>query len=190
MQKRSGSAGQPTRPGYELSRQLAPPCTVAAHLAGDLQLRCDTYDGLWTSFLAEALLVCPRTVATTIASQHQDNGEGYKNPRGELEITDTCQTIQGKCRHSDGAATAAPTSDVRLKRDIAQVEEVENGIALYRYRYLWSDTTYVGTMAQEVAAARRSCPETVLRGSDGYLRVDYTRLGPRLQTWDEWSAAH
>ena len=44
-----------------------------------------------------------------------------------------------------------PASDTRLKRDIAQVGEVDNGINLYRYRYLWSDTTYVGVMAQEVA---------------------------------------
>ena len=76
-------------------------------------------------------------------------------------------------------------SDIRLKRDIAQVGE-HNGINLYRFRYLWSNTTYVGVMAQEVAAVK---PEAVLRGADGYLRVDYGRLGLRLQTWDEWTAA-
>jgi len=72
-------------------------------------------------------------------------------------------------------------SDIRLKRDIAQVGELDSGINLYRYRYLWSDTTYVGAMAQEVAAVK---PDAVLRGADGYLRVDYGRLGLRLQTWD------
>jgi hypothetical protein len=80
-----------------------------------------------------------------------------------------------------------PISDIRLKRDIAQVGEVDNGIGLYRYRYLWSDTTYVGVMAQEVMAVK---PEAVLCDADGYLRVDYARLGLRLQTWDEWTAAH
>ena len=58
------------------------------------------------------------------------------------------------------------------------------GLNLYRYRYLWSDTSYVGVMAQEVAFDR----EAVMRGADGYLRVDYPRLGLRLQTWDEWVA--
>jgi hypothetical protein len=77
-------------------------------------------------------------------------------------------------------------SDIRLKRDITQVGELDSGINLYRYRYLWSDTTYVGVMAQEVAAVK---PEAVLRGVDGYLRVDYGRLGLRLQTWDQWTAA-
>jgi hypothetical protein len=52
-------------------------------------------------------------------------------------------------------------SDIRLKRDIAQVGE-HNGINLYRFRYLWSDTTYVGVMAQEVAALK---PDAVSRGA-------------------------
>ena len=77
-------------------------------------------------------------------------------------------------------------SDIRLKRDIAQVGELDSGINLYRYRYLWSDTIYVGVMAQEVAEV---VPEAVLRGADGYLRVDYARLGLRLQTWHQWAAA-
>jgi hypothetical protein len=79
-----------------------------------------------------------------------------------------------------------PSSDIRLKRDIAQVGELDSGVGLYRYRYLWSDTIYVGVMAQEVAAVK---PDSVLRGADGYLRVDYRRLGLRLQTWDQWTAA-
>jgi hypothetical protein len=90
---------------------------------------------------------------------------------------------------AEGRATmvsSLPASDIRLKRDIAQVGEVDNGINLYRYRYLWSDTIYVGVMAQEVAEVM---PEAVQRGADGYMRVDYARLGLRLQTWDQWAAA-
>jgi Chaperone of endosialidase len=86
-----------------------------------------------------------------------------------------------------GGCGCGQRSDIRLKRDIAQVGKLDSGINLYRYRYLWSDTTYVGVMAQEVAEV---VPEAVLRGADGYLRVDYARLGMRLQTWDQWAAAH
>src|SRR4029077_157238 len=86
-----------------------------------------------------------------------------------------------------GGCGCGQRSDIRLKRDIAQGGELDSGINLYRYRYLWSDTIYVGVMAQEVAAVK---PEAVLRGADGYLRVDYARLGLRLQTWDQWTAAH
>jgi hypothetical protein len=83
------------------------------------------------------------------------------------------------------SASASP-SDIRLKRDITRVERLPNGLDLYRYRYLWSDIPYVGVMAQDVASLD---PAAVVRGADGYLRVNYARLGLRLQTWDEWVAA-
>jgi len=83
--------------------------------------------------------------------------------------------------------TSGAPSDIRLKRDIAPVAQLANGLGLYRYRYLWSDTLYVGVMAQEVMAV---VPDAVVHGADGYLRVDYGRLGTRLQTWDEWVTAH
>lgn len=78
-------------------------------------------------------------------------------------------------------------SDARLKHDIHLIGYADNGLALYRYRYLWSDTEYVGVMAQEVAILN---PMAVVQGSDGFLRVDYGRLGLRLMTWDEWSRTH
>jgi hypothetical protein len=76
-------------------------------------------------------------------------------------------------------------SDVRLKRDVELLERLPNGVGLYRYRYTWSDQVYVGVMAQDVAEI---VPEAVVRGADGFLRVDYARLGMRLLTWDEWTA--
>jgi hypothetical protein len=84
------------------------------------------------------------------------------------------------------AAQSAAQSDIRLKRDIMRVGCLPNGLDLYRYHYLWSETAYVGVMAQEAASVD---PEAVVRGADGYLRVNYARLGLRLQTWDEWVAA-
>jgi hypothetical protein len=76
-------------------------------------------------------------------------------------------------------------SDIRLKRDIAALGKHKNGINLYRFRYLWSDTVHVGVMAQEVAVRR---PDAVQQGADGYLCVDYARLGLRMRTWDEWTS--
>jgi hypothetical protein len=76
-------------------------------------------------------------------------------------------------------------SDIRLKRDIVEVGHLDNGIGLYRFRYNWSDQVYVGVMAQEVAMV---APEAVSTGRDGYLRVDYRRLGLSMQTWDQWAA--
>jgi hypothetical protein len=86
-------------------------------------------------------------------------------------------------------------SDIRLKRDIALLARREDGLGIYRYRYQWSDTVYVGVMAQEVA---NIVPNAVTCGPDGWLGVNYARLGQQLMTWDEWiqgapsvpSAAH
>jgi hypothetical protein len=76
-------------------------------------------------------------------------------------------------------------SDIRLKRDITLVGRLDDGLGLYRYRYLWSNTVYVGVMAQEVALTHR---DAVIKGADGYLRVDYGRLGLKLMTEPEWEA--
>jgi outer membrane immunogenic protein len=87
---------------------------------------------------------------------------------------------------SDSAAPVLVVSDARLKRDITLVGRLDDGLGLYSYRYLGSDTVYVGVMAQEVALLR---PDAVVRGSlDDYLRVDYSRLGLTLMTLPEWAA--
>jgi polysaccharide export outer membrane protein len=85
------------------------------------------------------------------------------------------------------AALGAFLSDVRVKRDITPIAKWENGLQLYRYRYAWSDTLYVGVLAQEVLEV---APNAVSRGADGYLRVHYARLGLRLQPWEEWIASN
>jgi len=72
-----------------------------------------------------------------------------------------------------GITDAAP-SDIRLKEDIQQVGTTVHGLALYRFRYRGQPEIYEGVMAHE---ARRVMPDAVRRGEDGYLRVDYTRLG-------------
>ena len=58
-----------------------------------------------------------------------------------------------------------------------------DGLQIYRYRYIGDDTSYVGVMAQEVA---ERMPDAVTRGEDGYLTVDYGRLGLTFMTYDEW----
>jgi len=85
------------------------------------------------------------------------------------------------------AISAFFVSDARLKRDITPIAKLENGLRLYRYRYAWSDTLYVGVLAQEVLEV---APSAVLRGADGYLRVNYARLGLRMQLWEEWIVSH
>jgi hypothetical protein len=114
--------------------------------------------------------------------------------------TDTAFSLFGANHTGSSLSTSTPTcfgtvvdgicevgvffgSDRRLKRDIVLLTRLTNSIGLYRFRYLWSDTVYVGVMAQEVAEI---APEAVTRGTDGFLRVNYERLGLRLLTLNEW----
>ena len=59
---------------------------------------------------------------------------------------------------SNAATDPYCISDIRLKRDIALLSRLDNGLGQYRYRYLWSDQVYVGVMAQEV---EKNLPDAV-----------------------------
>jgi hypothetical protein len=75
-------------------------------------------------------------------------------------------------------------SDIELKEDVTPLMRLDNGLELYRFRYKGGDPTlYVGVMAQEV---QKIDPSAVSRDRDGYLLVDYDRLGLKFMTWDEW----
>jgi hypothetical protein len=61
-----------------------------------------------------------------------------------------------------------------------------NGLGFYRFVYNGGSKAYVGVIAQEV---RGVIPEAVFRGRDGYLRVDYDKIGVKFQTYDQWSTS-
>lgn len=79
----------------------------------------------------------------------------------------------------------AKPSDRRLKKDIVRVGETVFGLPLYRYKYVWGETEWVGVMAQEVALV---APDCVMYGTDGYMMVDYRALGVPFITYEEWNA--
>lgn len=74
-------------------------------------------------------------------------------------------------------------SDIRLKKDISLIGKLINGLNLYKYRYLWSNVFYVGVMAQEVL---NIIPDAVVYGSDGFMKVNYAKVGVPFLTWDNW----
>lgn len=81
---------------------------------------------------------------------------------------------------------AAKASDFRFKRDVTPLALLDDGVMLYSFRYFWSDQVYVGVMAQQAAAIN---PGAVVMQSNGYLWVNYDRLGLKMQTWQEWQAS-
>jgi outer membrane immunogenic protein len=114
---------------------------------------------------------------------------GDKAPHGAWEglyVGGHAGGAWGNTTSASYSASIPPPSDARLKRDITLVGRLDDGLGLYSYRYLWSDTVYVGVMAQEVALIH---PDAVVRTAlDNYLRVDYSRLGLKLMTLPEWEA--
>jgi len=96
------------------------------------------------------------------------------------------QRFSGGGGSSGGGPGGFRHSDIRLKEDIVPLGRLDNGIGVYRFRYRGADhTAYVGVMAQDVQTI---APDAVSRGRDGYLLVDYDRLGLRFLTWEEWVA--
>ena len=74
-------------------------------------------------------------------------------------------------------------SDIRLKHDIVFLGYLNDGLGFYRFSYNGSDKPYVGVMAQEVM---QIVPAAVTRDRDGYLRVNYEKLGLKFQSYDRW----
>lgn len=71
-------------------------------------------------------------------------------------------------------------SDIRLKQNIARIGEHPAGFGLYLFDYrpehrdACGHGRRFGVLADEVA---RILPHAVSRGEDGFLRVDYARIG-------------
>ena len=97
-------------------------------------------------------------------------------------------TVRGVARRTARRTTRRVfrRSDVNLKHDISLIGHLDNGLGFYRFSYNGSEKAYVGVIAQEV---RTVLPEAVVRGKDGYLLVNYDRLGLQSQTYGQWVAS-
>jgi hypothetical protein len=71
-----------------------------------------------------------------------------------------------------GAPVVTEMSDRRLKTDVEWMG-MQNGVAVYQWRYLDRPGRYEGVIAQEVLASH---PQAVVPRHDGMLTVDYSRL--------------
>lgn|GEM_PF-3542938 len=84
-----------------------------------------------------------------------------------------------------GGSCFADVSDRRRKRDIRHLATLSDGIRLYSFRYLWSDTVYVGVMAQDLLEDTRF-RHAVLTDADGFYRVEYDKLDLVMVTLEQW----
>jgi hypothetical protein len=94
--------------------------------------------------------------------------------------------MRGGGGRGGGGRGGGRRSDIRLKHDIALLGYLDSGLGFYRFSYNGSDKAFVGVMAQEV---QQATPEAVVRGSDGYLRVNYEKLNLKFDSYSHWIKA-
>ncbi|MCR9138042.1 MAG: tail fiber domain-containing protein [Alphaproteobacteria bacterium] len=70
-------------------------------------------------------------------------------------------------------------SDRRLKTHVRRVKTLDNGIVIYSYRYKGDNRNFVGVMAQDVQKLKKF-RHAVRRNAQGYLEVNYAKLGLKL----------
>ncbi len=92
-----------------------------------------------------------------------------------------------KSNNGQGTGTPAVPSDIRLKRDIHLVATLDTGMKIYSFKYLWSDTAYVGVMAQDLLQSR-AWRDAVVTSTNGFYAVKYGALGLKMVTLAEWQA--
>ena len=120
-----------------------------------------------------------------IARHRQEDPPSWNVDNLFAILNNHSMTTSQSCVHGLNGSGNCETafSDRRLKRDFVLLARLANGLGIYRYRYLWSDTLFVGVIAQEVMAVD---PLAVVLAADGFLRVNYARLGLRMLNWNEW----
>ncbi|KAG1694708.1 hypothetical protein GQR58_006704 [Nymphon striatum] len=81
-------------------------------------------------------------------------------------------------------------SDSRLKQNIKFLNELDNGLRIYSFKYLSnyskSNETYVGVMAQDLLKDTRY-KKAVLTMENNYYGVDYSALGLKMITLKQWN---
>jgi hypothetical protein len=109
----------------------------------------------------------PADIAGLYNNQYQSQLAGYN--AGQASSNNTMSGLFGL---GSAGMMAYAMSDRRAKRAIQRVATWANGLGVYTYRYMWEPkgVRHLGFMADEV---RKIAPKAVLRGADGFDRVNY-----------------
>ena len=76
-------------------------------------------------------------------------------------------------------------SDRRLKRAIKYLRTLDNGVKIYSFKYLWSNQTFVGVIAQDLIGTEF---ESALHKNMGFYTVDYSKIGFEMTTLEDYEA--
>jgi uncharacterized protein DUF3300/endosialidase-like protein len=115
--------------------------------------------------------------------QHANIGRGGRGGGGAMRARGGGGGRAMRGGGGRGGRGGGRRSDIRLKHDIVFLGYLNDGLDFYRFSYNGSKETYVGVMAQDVL---RVAPGAVTRGRDGFLRVNYEKLGLQFQDYRHW----
>jgi hypothetical protein len=75
-------------------------------------------------------------------------------------------------------------SDARLKRNIELIDTRNDGLKIYTFKYVWSDVTWVGVMAQDLLEQPQFA-HAVQMDADGFYSVDYSKINFEMTMADQ-----
>ncbi|PXW28259.1 tail fiber domain-containing protein [Paraburkholderia caballeronis] len=110
----------------------------------------------------------PANIAQAFQNQYQGQLNAYN-----ADVASSNSTMNGLFGLGGAGILALSMSDRRLKTDVKRIGTADNGLPLYRFRYLWDApgrAPHVGVMADEVRSIR---PGAVMRLPNGYDAVNY-----------------
>jgi hypothetical protein len=118
-----------------------------------------------------------------------DGSVGYNFDQGALmagvDVLNLAPQISGGWADTHRRRRLLVISDRRLKRDVRRLITLANGMKLYAFRYLWSETIYVGVMAQDLLRNATWRTAVIIQENRHYA-VDYAALGLRMATLAEF----
>src|SRR5207249_487566 len=95
----------------------------------------------WSGGVGVNVPIAPNTTAGVLWRHYEVRGDiPLFGPGSRVHADQRGDMLTGTITYSLGPIM----SDIRVKRDIVPLKQLDNGIRLYRYRYTWSDQVYVG----------------------------------------------
>lgn len=131
-----------------------------------------------SAFLSGSQVAAPNAgfSSTPQASVAGTDYAGLVNSNYQAKLAQSSALMGGLFGLAGAGISAAKFSDRRVKRDIARVGTLDNGLPVYSYRYEWGGPVEIGLMAQDVEAVM---PDAVTE-IGGIKAVDYARASACL----------
>lgn len=125
-----------------------------------------------SALMSGAQVTNPNFVSTPGSNIANTDYAGLVNQKYQSDMANYQSKMGGLFGLGGALIGALPTSDRRLKTDIKRVGTLDNGLAVYSYRYVSGGPTQIGVMADEV---EQIMPDAVFLHDDGFRRVNYAR---------------